>query len=75
LDKTEGEPVATTLHLIDGSTVTNLDGTPEDVANRLQTKSSGFVKLSTLDGDNAIFINPKAVAAIVEHQVGTAHVA
>ena len=65
--------MATTLHLIDGSTVTNLDGTPEDVANRLQVKSSGYVDLTTVDGNGKIYVNPKAVAAIVEHQVGTAH--
>ena len=67
--------MATTLHLIDGSTVTNLDGTPEDVANRLQVKSSGYVDLTTVDGHSKIFVNPKAVAAIAEHQVGTAHFA
>lgn len=73
--RTKGNPVATTLHLIDGSTVTNLDGTPEDVANRLQVKSSGYVDLTTVDGNGKIYVNPKAVAAIVEHQVGTAHFA
>lgn len=67
--------MATTLHLIDGTTVTNLNGTPEEIANRLESKSSGYVQLTTVDGDNTMHVNPKAVAAIVDHQVGTAHFA